>query len=274
VGLLSASFTPAPPATFNIGDVQTFTTVITNSGQYTSVPDWLEVRFDNPYSVFMTGATITGLGACELSNDGPSFRVYSCAIPAILIGASYSLPFTFKSSNVAPFKAQVKPVGNNDRSGVIAYHEFATQNGLPLTLAWSTSNPLPSSPPGFAFGQSYPFAVNITNPNTSSKSFSLEVVIPEGGFINTLGGPTSCTFTTNPATYSPGDYIDRIATCPVTLGAGATSSVFFSANFPECDFNPPQEGANCGTTVRNIQVKARAIGVVATPLVKTVKVNQ
>jgi hypothetical protein len=116
--------------------------------------------------------------------------------------------------------------------------------------------------------------VNATNPNTTSKSFSLEVSIPQSGYFFSLGAPNSCSVTTNPATFDPGDDIDRIATCPLTLAAGQTSSIFFSANFPDCEFGPPSDGANCGTTVRIAQVKARVIGATATPLSKNVKVNQ
>ena len=80
--------------------------------------------------------------------------------------------------------------------------------------------------------------------------------------------------TTHPVTFEQGEDMTRIATCPMTLNAGQTSSVFFSANFPDCEYGPPTNGVNCGTTVRIVQVKARLIGATATPLTKNVKVNQ
>jgi hypothetical protein len=58
------------------------------------------------------------------------------------------------------------------------------------------------------------------------------------------------------------------------LGAGQTSSVFFSANFAACNDDPPQSGTNCRSTVEISQVKANLIGATATPLTKNVKVNQ
>jgi hypothetical protein len=214
------------------------------------------------------------LSGCDPILDNPYGRIDFCPVPAIPVGGSWSFSYTLATPNIAYFRTRAETIGDNERSGTIAYHEFLTQNGVPLTLAWNPDHPLPSSPPGFAFGQSYPFAVNVTNPNTTSKSFSLEVSIPEGGYTFSLGAPASCSVTTNPVTFDPGDYIDRVATCPMTLSAGQTSSVFFSANFPDCNYDPPQSGANCGTTVRIAQVKARLIGATATPLTKNVKVNQ
>jgi hypothetical protein len=274
VGLFSAAFTPAPASRFNINEAQTFTVVITNSGLYTSVPDILKIDMQTPEGPHMTGATFTGLSGCDPILDNPYGRVDFCPVPAIPVGGSWSFSYTLATPNIAYFRTRAETIGDNERTGTIAYHEFLTQNGLPLTLAWNPDHPLPSSPPGFAFGQSYPFAVNVTNPNTTSKSFSLEVSIPEGGYTFSLGAPNSCSVTTNPATFDPGDYIDRVATCPMTLAAGQTSSLFFSANFPDCNYDPPQSGANCGTTVRIAQVKSRLIGATATPLTKNVKVNQ
>jgi hypothetical protein len=274
VGLFSASFTPAPALRFNINEAQTFTVVITNSGQYTSVPDMLKIDVSTPEGPHMTGATFTGLSGCDPILDNPYGRVDFCPVPAIPVGGSWSFSYTLATPNIAYFRTRAETIGDNERTGTIAYHEFLTQNGLPLTLAWNPDHPLPSSPPGFAFGQSYPFAVNVANPNTTSKSFSLEVGIPQSGYVVSLGAPASCSVTTNPLEFSPGDDITRLVTCPMTLAAGQTSSVFFSANFPACDHNDPVNVANCTSTVRITDVKARLVGAVATPLTKRVKVNQ
>jgi hypothetical protein len=274
VGLFSAAFTPAPASRFNINEAQTFTVVITNSGQYTSVPDILKIDVSTPEGPHMTGATFTGLSGCDPILDNPYGRVDFCPVPAIPVGGSWSFSYTLATPNIAYFRTRAETIGDNERTGTIAYHEFLTQNGLPLTLAWNPDHPLPSSPPGFAFGQSYPFAVNVTNPNTSSKPFSLEVKISGTNYLFTLGAPGSCSLTTSPLVYDPGDDVDRIATCPMTLAAGQTLSVFFSANFPDCDYDPPQSGTNCRSTVQISQVKARLIGATATPLSKNVKVNQ
>jgi hypothetical protein len=274
VGLFSAAFTPAPASSFNINEAQTFTVVITNSGQYTSVPDILKIDVQTPEGPHMTGATFTGLSGCDPIINNPYGRIDFCPVPAILVGGSWSFLYTLATPNIAYFRTRAETIGDNERSGTIAYHEFLTQNGVPLTLAWNPDHPLPSSPPGFAFGQSYPFAVNVTNPNTSSKSFSLEVKIGGTNYDFTLGAPSSCSVTTSPLVYDPGDDVDRIAMCPMTLGAGQTSSVFFSANFPDCNYDPPQSGTNCRSSVQISQVKARLIGATATPLSKNVKVNQ
>jgi hypothetical protein len=275
VGTLSASFTPVPPSSVDISSPQTFTVVITNTGQYTSVDGALNIIIDRPDGTPFGAVTSSIQTACA----GPPFPTGNinrfCGFGPIAPGSSYPFSFTVSTSTVGRLRVRASLIGGgNEYTGNIAYHEYVTQNGLPLTLEWSTINPLPSSPPGFAYGSSYPFAVNITNPNTSSKSFSLEVSIPQSGYTFSLGAPSSCSVTTNPVTFDPGDEITRIATCPITLAAGQTSSVFFSANFPACDYNPPQDGANCGSTVRHADVKARVIGATATPLSKRVKVNQ
>jgi hypothetical protein len=224
VGLFSAAFTPAPASRFNINEAQTFTVVITNSGLYTSVPDILKIDVQTPEGPHMTGATFTGLTGCDPIINNPYGRIDFCPVPAIPVGGSWSFSYTLATPNIAYFLTRAETIGDNERSGTIAYHEFLTQNGVPLTLAWNPDHPLPSSPPGFAYGQSYPFAVNVTNPNTSSKSFSPEVSIPQSGYFFSLGAPTSCSVTTNPANFDPDDSIDRIATCPMTLSAGHIKS--------------------------------------------------
>jgi hypothetical protein len=275
VGTLSAAFTPAPPSSFDIANAQTFTVVITNSGQYTSLEDFLNVQIDRPNGGVLGGITSSIQGACA----GPPFsNPYSisrfCTIPAIAPGSSYSFSYTVNDTSAGRLRTQASLTGSNEYTGTIAYHEINTTNGLPLLLAWKPGSEPPSSPPGFVYGQSHPFAVDISNPNSSSKSFSLEVSIPQGSFEFSLSAPGSCSVTTNPVTYSPGDSIDRIATCPVTLAAGQTSSVFFSANFPECSFTGNVGSANCSSSVSSTDVKARVIGVIPTPLTKRVKVNQ
>jgi hypothetical protein len=275
VGTLSASFTPTPPSSVDISSPQTFTVVITNTGQYTSVNDALNIIIDRPDGTPFGAVTSSIQDSCA----GPPFPTGNinrfCGFGPIAPGSSYPFSFTVSTSTVGRLRVRASLIGGgNEYTGNIAYHEYVTQNGLPLMLEWQPGNELPSSPPGFAYGQSYPFAVNVTNPNTSSKSFSLEVSIPQAGYEVGLTGPASCTITTDPVIFEPGDYIERVATCPVTLAAGQTSSVFFSANFPACDYDPPQDGANCGTTVRLADVKARVIGATATPLTKRVKVNQ
>jgi hypothetical protein len=274
VGTFSTAFTPVPPLSFDISTPQTFTVVVTNSGQFSGVPDTLKIQLDRPGSGSLGGISTTGFSGCDHIIANAYQQIEFCPVPVIAAGSSWSFSYTVGDSSAGRFRTQAITIGNNERTGNIAYHEVNTVNGSPLLLVWKPGNELPSSPPGFVYGSSYPFAVNITNPNTSSKSFSLEVSIPQGGYIFSLSAPTSCSVTTNPAIFNPGDYIDRIATCPMTLAAGQTSSVFFSANFPDCDYDPPQNGINCGTTVQNTDVKARLIGVVATPLTKRVKVNQ
>ena len=206
--------------------------------------------------------------------SNPYQYVTDCPIPVIAVGASWLFSYSVNDSSAGRFRTRAEPVGDNERTGTIAYHEINTTNGLPLTMVWKPGNELPNSPPGFVYGQSHPFAVNISNPNSSGKSFSLEVSIPQSGYLFSLSAPSSCSVTTDPATFYQGDEIQRIATCPMTLSAGQTSSVFFSANFPDCEYGPPTNGQNCSTTTRNTDVKAQVIGAVAVPLTKRVKVNQ
>jgi hypothetical protein len=275
VGTLSAGFTPAPPASFDIGNAQTFTVIITNSGQYTSVNDALNIQIDRPNGAVLGAVTSSVQNDCA----GPPFPTGNinqfCGLGPIAPGSSYSFSFTVSTSTIGRLRLQASLIGSgNEYTGNIAYHEINTTNGVPLVLAWKPGNGLPSSPPGFVLGQSHPFAVDVTNPNTTSKSFSLEVKIVGSSYLFNLGAPSSCSVITNPVIFDPGDAVDRIATCPMTLGAGQTSSVFFSANFAACNDDPPQSGTNCRSTVEISQVKANLIGATATPLTKNVKVNQ
>jgi hypothetical protein len=274
VGLLSTAFTPAPASSININEAQSFTVVVTNTGQYTSVPDTLRLKIETPDGPQLTGTSFTGLNGCDSILNNPYSRVEFCPIPAIPVGSSWSFTYTLSTPNTVAFRSRADTIGNNDRTYLIGYHEFIAQNGLPLIVAWVASTPLPSSPPGFVLGASHPFAVKVNNPNTTSKNFSLEVKISGTNYSYTLGAPGSCNLTTNPANADPGDDVDRIATCPLTLAAGQTLPVFFSANFPECDYDPPQGGTNCRSTVQISQVQARLIGATSNTLVKTVKVAQ
>jgi hypothetical protein len=274
VGTFGTAFAPAPPLSFDISTPQTFTVVISNTGAFSSVPDTLRIQLDRPDGAILGGISTTGLTGCEHILANAYQQIKFCAVPVIPVGGSWSFSYSVTDTAAGRFRIQAEPIGGNERTGSIAYHEIDTTNGLPLTLVWKPGSEPPSSPPGFVYGQSHPFAVNITNPNSSSKSFSLEVSIPESGYAFNLSGPASCSITTNPASFNPGDDITRIATCPITLSAGQTSSVFFSANFPACDHNDPVKIWNCSSTVRIAQVKARVIGAVATPLFRNVKVNQ
>jgi hypothetical protein len=274
VGNLTTAFTPSPPSSFDIATAQSFTVVVTNNGLFSSVPDSLGILLNRPGYLPLMGLTTSGLQGCDLTISSDDTRRWACAIPPIAPGSSWSFSFTVNDTQTGRFKLEAMPNGDNDQSGLIAYHEVNTTNGLPLALEWKPGFELPSSPPGFVLGQSHPFAVSVSNPNPVSKSFSLEVNIGGTNYDFTLGAPFTCSNTTVPLDHDPGDDVDHIATCSLTLAAGQTSSLFFSANFPDCDYDPPQEGTNCRSTVQISQIKARLIGATATPLAKNVKVNQ
>jgi hypothetical protein len=274
VGLLSTAFTPSPPASFDNANPQSFTAVVTNNAPFSSLPGQLGILFKRPDNLPLAGFTTGGLEACALTNGSDYTRRFECSIPVIAPGASWSFSFTANDPQAGRFSLEAVPTGPNDTSGQIAYHEINSTNGLPLTLAWKPGNTLPNSPPGFVFGQSHPFAVDITNPNTTSKSFTLEVRVTRGyaeDFDFTLGRPIGCSI----AYYenNPDFNEDGRATCSVILAAGQTSSLFFSANFPNCDPNSETAVNNCTSSVRITDVKARLIGANATPLTKRVLIN-
>jgi hypothetical protein len=126
VGLLGASFTPAPASSVKVNMAQTFTVVVTNTGQFSSVPDMLRVQFDRPDGAPLGGIGTGGLSACDHILVTASQQVEFCAVPVIPVGGSWSFSYTVSDSSVGRFRTQAATIGSNDRTGNSAYHEINT----------------------------------------------------------------------------------------------------------------------------------------------------